>query len=688
MDNGYDPDDAFENGMWNSDAEPYAVQNVDYFEQDPYSGQNPQQAQAPRGGRHFSGTHMRGDSQPTNAYMREDPRTSNAYMREDPQPRKVRRWPWVIVGFLLVALVAVGIYGYFMYSSVKSMQSKAQSAMGQVDAFMGAVRNGDSASMQKSASEMSAVAHDVRNELQKPIWSIAAMLPTVGSDVNIVRSLGDVSVDMADNVLVPISSQSDVLKLSGLLSSGKVNVDALQSFVTALETAGPVLSRCSDQIEALPKANIPQVAALVDPLREKIIVADGLIDHINPLVPHLPFLLGANGQTRTYLVLAENTAEIHASGGFVGSLGTITVTDGNIEMGDFQGLNEFLNEENIGAGQYMVPAGATAEEIGLFGLDVDTHHGDHNLTPDFSRVGQMYFNANQTMNEQTVDGVIAFDPVFLQYMLRIVGGFETSFGVTVDGSNAAPIMLNECLFWWQPALCDEFYSEVSETAFQKILTGLGDASTNDFFATVMRSADEGRCIAWAADPTIEAAVQQAGFGWELSHDETKPVTGVYINDRSISKASYYLSVKTDMAPGVKNPDGSTSYDVTATFRHNMDRDLLYSGLPEYIQVNFNKSQAGANRSLADLYEAMFLVAPQGGRIDNPVVERLDSTSSPDTELTFSDSSYQGIPLKTGMMRIDAGETVIVRYTVTTSPNATEALKVRTTPVIPPEIAGW
>lgn len=675
MSDNYDPDDAFENGMWNSDAEPYEVQDVDYFEhshyaeQDPYQdlsllgSQDPYQDPSLRGGHDFSATHM----------------------KENPLPKKVRRWPWVLLGFFLVVLIAVGIYGALMYGSVNTVQAKAKSAMGHANTFLTAVKKGDSAAMQQSASGMSSDAHAVRNELQSPVWNIATALPVVGPDVTSVRTLADVCVDMADNGLVPLTAHSDSLKLSGLLNSGSVNVGALQALVSAMETVKPVIARCSDQIEALPKPNLPQVASVIEPLREKVSTANGLIDHISPLLPHLPTLFGANGQTRTYLVLAQNTAEVHATGGFVGALGTITVTDGKIDMGEFNGVHDYLSEGRLGVALDSVSVGATEEEINLFSADVDTHQGDHNLTPDFSRVGQLYYNADEIFNEEVVDGVIAFDPVFLQYMLRIVGGFETSFGVTVDGTNAAPVMLNECLFWWDPKDCDAFYSEVSKTAFHKILSGLGGADTSDFFSTVMKSADEGRCVVWMADPTIEAALQDAGFGWELSHDEVEPVTGIYLDDRSGSKSSYYLTVKSDIAPGVKNSDGSTSYEVTATFRHNMDRNLLNTDLPGYIKMN---TKSMASRSDVDLYEMLYLTAPQGGRIENPRVERQNSTAAPDPEVRLDDFVYQGVAGKMSWLRIDAGETVILRYTVVTSPKATEPLMVRKTPVIPAEIGGW
>lgn len=46
-------------------------------------------------------------------------------------------------------------------------------------------------------------------------------------------------------------------------------------------------------------------------------------------------MLGANGQTRNYLMYAMNNVEIRACGGFGGSQGLISVTDGQMSIGEF-----------------------------------------------------------------------------------------------------------------------------------------------------------------------------------------------------------------------------------------------------------------------------------------------------------------------------------------------------------------
>lgn len=646
----YDPDDAFENGMWNSDAEPYDVQHIDYFEQPPSYG-----------------SHMRWDVEP------------------EPQPKRIRRWPWVLLGFLVVMLIAGGIYGFHMVGQVNSAKAKAQTAISSANNYMKAAKEKDSALLQKSATDMSTTAHELQSDLQGPGWSIAAMVPVVGSDIQSVRVLSDVLVDVSDNALLPLAQNSGVMNLSNLIGAGSVNVGALSSLAEVLDQAGPVITRSASAIEALPKANIPQVSAALESVRDKVKTADDLLTRVGPIIPNLPSMLGANGQTKNYLVLAQNNSEIHATGGFAGSIGHLRVTDGNIEMGEFEGVNDALNDEKIGEPRSTVSAGATEEEKTLFSNQIDVGHGDHNYTPDFTRVGEMYFNINKKLNDEEVDGVIGFDVVFLQYMLRLVGGIDIpEFGETVDGNNAAPLMLNECLFRWSPELCDQFYSEVSKAAFNKILSGLGKADNSAFFNTLIKSADEGRCLAWMRDPAAEEALKKAGFAGELGHDPAKPMVNVVTNDFTISKGSYYLSVNPQVGEARKNADGSTTYPMTVTLRNNMSRATLEAGLPSYIQ---SKSIAGS-RSDADLLERVILIGPEDGRIENINFSVDNSTGTPSPETKWDEFSYQGLDAWHSLLRLDVGEQMNITFDVVTSPQATEQLKVRKTPVIPPEIGGW
>ena len=51
-----------------------------------------------------------------------------------------------------------------------------------------------------------------------------------------------------------------------------------------------------------------------------------------------------DGSDRMYLVAAQNSSEIRASGGFPGSVGTVRIENGVMSIGDFQTVYKVLSE--------------------------------------------------------------------------------------------------------------------------------------------------------------------------------------------------------------------------------------------------------------------------------------------------------------------------------------------------------
>lgn len=584
-------------------------------------------------------------------------------------------WLWVIP---IVLILAGGALGYQLYKSAKVMRSEAQATTSSLKTYLKSARSGDAQQLALSAMEVSTKAHELQEELSGVEWTIASYVPVLGSDVKSVRVLGDILVDISDEALVPLSQSTDIMSLSSLMQESSVNMEAVAALSNVVRQTHPVVTRSAATIEELPEAHIKQISTVLEPAREALVDAGGIMDHALPLLEHLPYLLGADGQERKYLVLGNNIAEVHSIGGFVGMVGTITVQDGHLTLGDFSRLGSKLDS------QWGYPAGATPEELDLFGDRCETHHGDINVIPDFSRVGAMYRFVWNEYQQEDLTGVLSFDPVFLQGLLALVGGVETSYGVTVDGSNAASMILNQCLFLWPAKDCDDFYVEVAHNAFDQILSNLGSLDTLGFLTLISHAGDEGRCLAWVADPAAEEAVKMSGFGMPMGHDTTKPQIGFYLSDSSGSKDSYYLSIDTKVSEPTENSDGTKSYSVTTVVTNNADRSLLSTELPSYLSGGMQRTIAGA--SPLCLHEDTYIVGPEGGRIEG-IQATFENVYANRHDMTWVQKSYQGLDFWSSSMLIDTGERCTITYTVVTTGAEPEGLKVVQTPVVPHDIRG-
>ena len=146
----------------------------------------------------------------------------------------------------------------------------------------------------------------------------------------------------------------------------------------------------------------------VDRGRELLQEGRGAIEALGMIGP----ALGIEGQ-RTYLLLGQNDAEMRATGGFVGSVGIITVKDGAVASLDY------TSSYNVDLGVPVpTPPGPLARYLGLGGW----YLRDANWWPDFPATAAQVEMAWRRAGNGPVDGVIAVDSVALKGLLGVVGG--------------------------------------------------------------------------------------------------------------------------------------------------------------------------------------------------------------------------------------------------------------------------
>ena len=397
--------------------------------------------------------------------------------------------------------------------------------------------------------------------------------------------------------------------------------------------------------------------------------AQGLVDQIEPILNLLPQMLGADGQTRTYLVIAQNNSELRATGGLPGSWGTISITDGVISMGEFQSI---LHDEGL---QVEI----TDEERAAIATNMDTDPAQVNCTADFTRVGQLARDYWAQEGLGTVDGVIAIDPVFLQRLLSLTGGFTAPDGTAVDGTNAAKVLLSDTywMFGNDGDAQDAYFAAVAGLAFETIMDNLGNAGMTDLMGVVEQSGKDGRLLVWMANEDEQSLMVNMGLSGRLESDPTKPVLGVYLNDDTYSKISWYASSSTVVGEGVKNADGTTTYDVTTTLTNTITPEEAASA-PTYIS-----GTNGAKRDVSDMLDFVFFYAPAGGTITDFQV----SEGALFEDYGIADETLSGLQVLRMRTHLLAGETATFTYKVTVSADAAEPLAVRTTPLAQESLMG-
>lgn len=582
--------------------------------------------------------------------------------------RKKRHTGAIIAAVVAVLLVALGASGFMLLNSAKTVKSEAKEAVEIVGGLKDKVTSGDFSTLPDDAKKIDELCDSMKAETSSPLWTAASFIPVYGSDINAARTMIDALSDVSSNALVPMADNLSQATPGKLFQDGTINVSALQAVADSLSDSSKVFKSVNEKIQGIGDTHISQVTELVDKAKDGFATLNGAVDAAEKVAPVLPQMLGANGQTRHYLVLAMSNVEIRACGGFPGSRGVMSVTDGKLELGDFVKV-DMMKEP-------LSPLPITDEEANLFttgwGLTgfntLGYTMGDVTMTPDYPRAAQLASDMQKAIVGDDIDGVFAVDPVFLQYMLGIVGGTQLPDGTVVDGSNAAKVLLHD-IYWNYPVEeQDAIFAAVAGSAFNKIVDELGSSDIAKIAGAIEKGASEGRILMYSRNDDEEKAAKALGISGALQTDTSEaPILGVYVNNYSYSKMDWFLDKRVTIDSSVENADGSTTYRVTTSLKNTMTPQEK-AEMPGYFQ-----GHNGISQDIDDEVLRLYLYAPAGGSIS-------DIKTSGSGSIEMNEATHDGLKVAWGGVHMLLGQDVKVEYTVTTSKDSGhKELKIRTTP---------
>ena len=602
----------------------------------------------------------------------------SSYYDQKP-PRKRGRGKLIagIVGAVLAVIVVVGgVCGFFMLRDYQEINAQVPNLMEEAGSLKDAVMAGDGETVRNTAAEIAGQVSDIHNRLEGIPWKLASFVPVVGSDVSSVRTVVAEADRLCQYALIPACDSLGDLNLSNLMTDGAINVGLLQSLADTLQSVAPVVEQSAETIADLPEPNIGKVREVVTKVQGVFETANSAVKGLNEIAPYLPQILGADGP-RHYLILAQNSSELRSTGGFPGSAGVLTIVDGKMSLGDFvaMGIN--------GMQWYDTPGfGVTEEELTIFGDGGGSTNrigripADTNIIPDFARVSQIISAMWVDQQGGSVDGVIAIDTVFLQQLLALTGSSIQSNGFTVDGSNAAQLLIHDVYNQLTDTDAqDSFFSDVAGAAFGQLTSNLGNADLGQLVQTFSTAISDHRFLVWMSNSDEESVMVKMGCSGIIPTDPLQPQLGVYVSDDTYSKIAWFLSLNTTVDSTTTNADGTTTYHVTTTLKNNLDPNQADE------QVTYITGYNTAKRSVDDMIDKVYLFAPAGGSISNVQIDGYVPAEFPLKEGTYNGNQVFYVTVQT-----QGNSATTLNYDVTTAAGASE-LSVRQTPTAQ-TVAGW
>lgn len=577
---------------------------------------------------------------------------------------------YIIIGVVVVLLIALVVAAFAAVGSAKEMKSQATQVLQDVKSIQTAIGENDYAAAAQSAQHASELTGSIAGELSSPLWMVASIVPVYGQDISGMRDLMTALDDAFDEGLVPLTKTLEANPPDSLISADRrINVAAVTQLLDAVQNAAPSMQKCADVAESLPEMHIEQLKSVVDPAKEKLVTINTTFQKAAALAPVAGPVLGANGN-RTYLIAAQNSAELRSSGGFPGSMGTLEIRDGEIILNDFSKVYDVLTDTNPSS------VSITDEEYALFDAFNMDWPRDAGIDPDFTRVASIWAASYEERNVAHLDGVISITPSVVQDILAIVGPVTLSDGTELTGSNATKVLQSD-IYWKYlaeganpdgtgGAVTDALFAQAAHETFNKLFSNL-NADTMIKFASCMAKDMEDRTVMfWLTDQGEQAILASLDCSGALNDDPAQPELGVFFSLWIGSKMGWYVDIDNQMLESKKNADGSYTYKMQTTFANNISADEL-SAAGGYIAGVQEGYEYGV------LYPTLLIYAPAGGSIGD---------FATNNGVEFAQMQHNGLQvLEARNAALASGQPIVCTYTVTTAPNVEQEMEIVCTPTL-------
>ncbi|KJL26333.1 DUF4012 domain-containing protein [Microbacterium azadirachtae] len=500
-------------------------------------------------------------------------RQNNAQTKHDaPRPRRRRIWPWILVS-VLVVLIVIGVVGAIIgkhvYDSAAKARTHLAAAMTDVQQVQKSILAGDLDAASKgadAASQQTAAAVAATKDWQ---WRFGEKLPIVGQNLVAVRTVAQVTDGLANDVVKPAAS----VRLSDFtFTDGAINVAAITNLSKTFTTVDAGIDKALAGLKKVDRATlIGPVADGVSKLETELKKVGPTMSTAQEVLSVLPSALGANG-AKDYVLMFQGNSEARSLGGNAAQFLPVHVENGKIVRGTVVSSSDFTHQPRP---EPVVPLDPQA--VNIFGDKIGRYSPDFTMVPNFPTAVQILHGWWASDIHTDFQGVLSIDPVALSYVLEATGPVTLATGDQLTSQNAVSLLLNEVYFRYpQSKDQDAFFASAADSIFTKVTAG--EASPVKLIQALFRAADEGRLLYQSDDPQQTKLIDNSRMsGIMPTSNAEQTAVGVYLNDNTGSKKSYYL----DMAIDACRADGG-AVSGHATLTSTLTQDKA-NELPNYIK---------------------------------------------------------------------------------------------------------
>ncbi len=363
-------------------------------------------------------------------------------------PKKKRAWVGAVSVILVILLVIFGVLvvvGYIGYTKVQALSNQGKSLQDSLSQSYDALKAQDLVGAKAKLEE----GRTKFAQLQKTYTELAFMRVIPGAhwyyqDGEHALNAGSSGLEAADIALQAIEPYADVLGFSGAgsFTGGSVE-NRIQIALATLSKITPVIDQLSAKLEtvntelaAIDERRYPvsfrgkNIRSKITTVKELTLQASQAVKEGKPVLEVLPYIAGADGKRKKYLVLFQNDKELRPTGGFLTAYATLFVENGHVtpeKSDDIYELDKkFRNKPAIPA--ILKTYLKTESRWNL---------RDMNLSPDFKNSMDIFWSYFKQLpgEPHDIDGIIVVDTHVLENLVALLGPVEVPGYGTFSAEN-------------------------------------------------------------------------------------------------------------------------------------------------------------------------------------------------------------------------------------------------------------
>lgn len=372
-----------------------------------------------------------------------------------------------------------------------------------------------------------------------PVWWMLEHLPFVGDNARSIRVVATVASHLSTGAVEQLAARAGDFK-HVMPAGGRVDLATVRALAPVVAGSRPAVDAARQQLDSQPTGSlVPPLRGPYERLRGRVDELASVLQAAEVATRVMPQMLAQDGQDKHYILVLQNNAEIRSSGGLPGAVSEIVTHRGALS----------ITRQTSGAAFLPTPAPVlplSRTEQALYGSKLGSWFVDANFIPDFPRTADLMRAHWQKTVGGDVDGVISVDPVALSYVLGAIGPVTVD-GVRLSADNVVDQLLHDSYLRLDGAGQDAFFRDATKTIFDALIRGT--AQPGPVTAALARGVAEHRVLLHDFAAPVQEQIAATGLAGDLLRDApAHPQIGVYLNDATGAKMSYYLRYQASLTP--------------------------------------------------------------------------------------------------------------------------------------------